>query len=320
MPVGLCLGIAGLVAYFLIKTHKNNASHNDLSPAFLAALTAIFISNFYGFSVVIVALWFFLLAGFIVLTYDFGELKTKQLCQVRNQLATNQIIIAIPVLILTLVLLNKVLNYYMADLYYNSAKTYSKQGELLQANEQIDQAIAKRPQEANYYLEKALVVSQVAFALGYQDSSESAELNQGLNQQADTYAKLALLKNPVHLNNYKTAAKIYLTLGYLDETYNEKAFKILDLAHQLAPSDPQILVNLGLISQQQDKIAEAENYFKESVELKPNYRLAWFYLADLYEEQNKIAEAKQVYEFVLTKIDSQDQHSQEKLASFEKLE
>ncbi len=288
---------------------------------FLALLAGIVITNFYGFSVVVIGILFFLLPALVIVrkrqrnpvSYSFGTPLTHI-----ESLNWVQVVLGSFVLVGSIFFLVSINNLRVADEKYNLAKSYLDQGNILQANKNIDEALLLNSSEAYYYLQKALITSQAALAISHKDASDSAGLVKELTKQAVQYNQAALLQNPVHLNLYKSAAKVYITLGVIDAAYFKPATEVLKLAAKLSPTDPQLPVNLGLLAKQQHDLAQAEIYLKQAVELKPNYHRAWLYLAETYEEEEKTAEAIETYTFILKNINSKDQTSLDRLAKLQK--
>jgi len=320
VPLCISLAIAILLWLFIQWKVKPTASAQKLfDSAALAMITSIVITNFYGFSVVTVALLFFLLPAFMIVKKEQSRLWEKQLFAPMkgNDITLVHVGAASALIFTTLFLLLSVYLYYKADDHYASSRSYLNQGKVIDANKQIDEAIHLRACEADYYLQKALIASQTAYAVSNYDSEDSADLVKTLVGQATEYTKLALETNPVHLNIYKTAVRIYITLALLDPQYYTLATKTLQAASKLSPTDPQLPLNLGILAQQIGDLTQAETYFKQATTLKPNYRKAWLTLGELYTKQEKSEEAREVYKFVMENIDPEDVTSQQQLKLLE---
>ena len=81
----------------------------------------------------------------------------------------------------------------------------------------------------------------------------------------------------------------------------------------IAPTEPRVRYNQALILNQMEKREEAIELLKETVELKPDYRSARFALALLYKENKQIEEAKEQLQFILEKINPEDEATQKEL-------
>jgi tetratricopeptide (TPR) repeat protein len=315
-PLLVSIGLASVVWFVIVK--KSNFKKIEVNPldvAFLASFASIFVTNFYGFSVVNVGIMFFLIPAFLVVRKELGQ-KIEIVLWQKNNSKTFTNISLLVISLLALFLIVRIINFYKADEAYNFSKNNLKMGKILEASREIETALTLHPANANYHLQKAVISSQAAFALSYQDASDSAGLVANFNAQAVYSAQNTLLKNPVHILLYKSVAQVYATLGLSDPQYFEFAIQTFKIAQKLSPTDPQLPLNIALLMQQQENYQEAEQYFKKSVELKPNYRQAWFLLAQMYEKQDEVDKAKQVYQFVLDNIDPVDITSLKKMNEF----
>ncbi|MGI5827980.1 MAG: O-antigen ligase family protein [Patescibacteria group bacterium] len=315
IPLGICLFIALLLWLFIAKKYLKGmeVQKTQLNSILLASLTSIIITNFYGFSVVTVALWFFFLPVFFIVTQKQWVLLERKLYNPLTSGSVNLIHISFGTFILFLCffMLINIFFYYKADQYYSLSRTYLSQGGILEASKNIDKALELRGFEADYNMQKALVASQTAFTLWYKDSSDSTDLIKTLSQQAEQSTVKALKANPVHLNIYKSALKVYLTLAAIDKQYYPKAIQVLETATTLSPTDPQLIINLGMLLEQQGQIEQAEAYLQKAVALKPNYRRGWIYLAQFYQNQEMPEKASEAYRFILENIDPTDKTSLE---------
>ena len=110
-----------------------------------------------------------------------------------------------------------------------------------------------------------------------------------LGQVDSALSQLDLNKklNPYHLNFYKSRAKIYLTLASIDAKYHTGALEELKKARELAPTDPKLAYNLGLVYTRLDDLSSGEEQLRESIALKPNYSEPYYALTLLYEQDKK---------------------------------
>jgi len=299
LPLGIAVLTAVLIFYFSNKWNPQILSQSSkMEAAFLASIASIVITNFYGFSVVTVGLFFFFLPVCLTISQNQFELKQLQFAS-PNTSNNNGAIAWIGVgggLFLTIFILIFTLNYYQADLAYNFSENYLKQSEVLQADKEITTALQLHPGNANYWLHKGLVSAQTAFLVDYKDASDSSGLVKHFTKQAVEYTQTALLKNQVHINLYKSAARVYITLGLIDPQYTQFAIQTLKIAAQLSPADPQIPTNIALLYQQNQNYAEAESLFKQAIALKSDYALAYTLLAQMYEEQKDYPKAIEAYQ------------------------
>ena len=94
--------------------------------------------------------------------------------------------------------------------------------------------------------------------------------------------------NKYHLNFYKSRAKIYLTLAQTKPEYNQNAAVELAAARTLAPTDPKLAYNLGLVYTRLGDLGSAEKQLLNAIQLKPNYETAYYALTLLYEQDKQL--------------------------------
>jgi putative inorganic carbon (HCO3(-)) transporter len=309
IPLAIAFLLALLLTILIQRKYKTQQDLKTKNPALIASLISIFITNFYGFSVVNIALIFFTLPAIIVIEQESYQLMEKAIFQ-RSSINTISKFIAAAFLIFFLININ---NQFSSDAWYTKSKAYLDQGYIVESIKAIDQALLKNPDEATFYQQKALASAQAVYVLSQKDASDSTGLIETLTQQAEQANKITLLKNPVHLNLYKSAVKVYLTLGFIDNNYFQEAINTLEIAKKLSPTDPQLPLNLALLHQQLGHPIEAESYYKETVTLKPNYRRAWILFAQLYQTDKNYEKATEIYNYILKNIDPNDQTSLENL-------
>ena len=149
---------------------------------------------------------------------------------------------------------------FLADIYYAKGKA-TNSVDLLQ------KAISIRPRLDLYH-------------------SQLGEIYALVGQQDLALQEIALNKklNPYHLNFYKSRAKAYLALNL-----NAEAARELETARELAPTDPKLAYNLGLLYTRLNDLPSAEVQLQTTISLKRDYEAPYYALTLLY-EQNKQAD------------------------------
>jgi len=304
-PLALAAGLGlliSLVAAFLRKPHFPQLTF--LQIALLSGFLGMIITNYYGFSVVVVALLFFLYPAFSSVLYEKGKSFYQfGFAKVPTWLGLAVILLAVSYLLLATI------NYWRADKIYTQSKRLIESGSVLNGINQLQQAINLRPREALYHMELAEALSLVAFSYHTQQATEAAQLTNQSLSLAEHQTETALSLNQVHLNLYKTATKVYIILAQIDPRFFAKAVAALEKAAQLSPTDPKITLNLGLLAQQSDNKTTAQAYFEQTVQLKPNYRQGWIALANFWKQEGEIEKAKQAYQYILDKINPEDEEA-----------
>lgn len=319
IPLALSLLPAIIFSYFFrdrYQKFKNNQL-SSLNMAILSGFISIIITNFYGFSVVTVALLFFLYPAFslILLNYQPRQIFLGSQSEKQNfkHLTTKQWLGLVIIAFVSLLLIGQVWQYWQADKTFAFGKKQADSGNLLLGMQKLIKAQEKRPQEALYHAEIANTAAKIAILYQSKNASQSAQIVKQFTDLASAEISKALELNPVHTNFYKTATKIYLILSQINGQYFPHALNILEKAALLSPTDPKITLNLALLHQQDKKTALAEKYFKQTIKLKPNYLTAWLYLAEFYEEIGQKDQALQTYQQIIEKVDKKNAAAMKKI-------
>jgi putative inorganic carbon (hco3(-)) transporter len=261
-------GFLGLGSYLLliiwttiwwIKTAKTTP---EVVPLFIGWIS-ILITNFFGFSVVSVALLFFLFPA-LALPASQGKEKSKSFKI--PQLLTLGLLIPT-----SIYLLISIVNTLKADLLYNQSRAQTKKMELLQS------AVNLQPNQPLFLAQLAEEEAKTSATIFLQLESlpETAKAVQDqLEKQALDHATQAANMNQHNINLLKSKARAEIYLSNIDPKYLKQALNTLLQASLLAPTDPKLLFNIGILYQNLEKPDLATKSFKKAVELKPNYQEA----------------------------------------------
>lgn len=115
-------------------------------------------------------------------------------------------------------------------------------------------------------------------------------VNQGKPELAIEALEEARKASPKDVNLILNEAQMFIKLNKMD-----KFAELMQEAVEIDPTNPTLFFNLGVINQNQGKIADAINYYKKAVELKDDYSDAYLNLAiailagdkDIVDEMNK---------------------------------
>ena len=129
------------------------------------------------------------------------------------------------------------------------------------------------------YIISFCIISQLALAAGSDSSSDS-----------DSY-----------LDKYKSAKKLVNrakkleTKGKTEKALNlyNSAYKELLEANKIESRNPDILNYLGFTLRKTGKFEQAEKYYLQGLEIKPNHNGINEYLGELYVQTNRIDKAKE---------------------------
>ncbi len=295
-------GVIGLISYLIftlaiIYIGFKIRNKHPLSISLISGLIALYVSNFFGFSTVMVSLLMFIFAGMIAVLGLSTDHKPAKLI-LFNQFfkALNFIpkeISAGAWLILVLLLLNQVSKIWQADFAYTVGKQLARDGKYNQGISKLQQAIKLSPNEALFYDELASTYARIAVDFAQVKDEESS---QKFEQAAIDTTNLTLMLNPRHLNFHKTKIRTLITLSALNSQYLVEAEQATLLALQLAPTDAKLMFNLGLIQLALNKSDASLASFKTAIEMKANYYEAILQLAKQYEAQNNYPLALKTYQ------------------------
>ena len=310
------LGIFGSVFYVGIKNSWQQKQRRQIL-ALLASLLAMFVANFFGFSTVVSNLLLFGFLAMIILHLTSTELdnfsENKKIEKTIN-LTNKEYFLSALILIIAILVLSKIWLIWQADHLFTKGKNAFAVGDWQTGLPLIQTAIQKAPHEALFYEELAGDYAKLSIAFAKnQQSTYSAQLA----QKAIESGQYALQLNPVHLNFYKSQARIYILLGQLDPNLYTSAEQVLRQAIELAPSDAKLYYNLALVSEILGQHDAALAQMEYAVEIKVNYLAARNELARMYFTRGELEKAKEQYSYCLQYLAPEDQLIQEKLQIIE---
>jgi O-antigen ligase len=275
-------GVIGLLAYlfllysiirlfssqiFPIPAHHKEIDSHLVSIALFSGWTTILVTNFWGFSVVVMQICLFLLPTISLSlnhTYSLPPRTTP----------TTQAKLGILVItILALVLTYQLSKYWLADFHYAQAdkamrifsQTQNPQ-DILHAYEEASSAYQLSPHEPVIALELADVASYMAVL-----TSDNPETSAQLVDLSYSSSNAAINISPYHPSYYKTQARVFILLSAIQEGYLDKADQALAKAESLSPTDPRIPYNRCVIAKYQNNIPKALEYINKALVLKPDF-------------------------------------------------
>ncbi|HEX9008400.1 MAG TPA: O-antigen ligase family protein [Patescibacteria group bacterium] len=275
--------IAGFIYAFIKAIKKDDL----VSIGLLLGFISILITNFFGFSVVCIALFFYLYPAIAITGSDQFRLTSQKI-------KFNPGLGIFLVFCLTAYLLINTYHAWAADIDYSKGKNFLLYGPtyLTDSLKDLDQAISENPSEPLYKSQiaeaqglAALYINEEMKALPASASAtEVSHYQQGRDQYANAAlqnANNAIAMNPYQTNYYKSKAKVALYLAtYNAGYYNDVITSLLQVSEK-APTDAKVLYNLGLIYTNTGQYEEAKQVLNKAVELKPDYTEAITALAKL---------------------------------------
>jgi len=282
--------------------NKNSTSYQLLVTSVLAAYIAYLIQDFFGFSVVITALFFFLFPAFAFLAdseIKYWTISKKSLIYslINNNLLSKQINVTIACSLTAILMvfnLYTLVKFWRADTFYKLGQDYSSANPKRAFNLFLD-AVTFNPGEPLYHIE--LGGAAASSAIEYADQQQA--LSTKLKDKAVSETQTALDIGPSNTSLWRTAILNYYTLSLTDPQYEQKTMDTFDKTISLAPTDPKLYYNKALILEQLKRSDEAIKSLKQALALKPNYDDALFKLAETYQKLGQIENSQKTYQQIL---------------------
>ncbi|MFZ3301384.1 MAG: O-antigen ligase family protein [Microgenomates group bacterium] len=296
-------GLFGLIAYAILIVYSLIAIWKTKNKTIMASLIsgyfAILVTNFFGFSVVYVSLLFFILPA-IALTFD--QEQNLHLNHVR--LGILEKILILIVFLLTPIIIFNIFKYWQADTFYNNARNSNRQQDYENAKTEIEKAINISKNESIYWAESA--VSYAELSLTQAKKTNETE-SKKMAEKAELDAIQAVVLSPKNINNLKILSSTYYKFSIFSNDYLTLAEEPLINAITVAPNDPKLHYQLGVLNLKNGKIDEGLFNIKKSVELKPNYKEGRFALGLTYIDTKNYQGAIENLEYILQNIDPNDE-------------
>lgn len=269
-------GILGLLSYlaliasFLLLIFKSATKDKDeprdaiLKISMASGLSSILITNFFGFSVVVTELLFFLIPAIVV------SLAVSKQEDNYKPVKTSRKLIIVGVTTAGLYLLFIIFNYWQADTLYASAKAEIELGNASNAIVELTHAVKKTPWEPLYHDKLAQVYSAAAVA-----NSQSEKPDVELGRQLELYAvyetEHAVELSPQNFVILQDRINVYSDLAKVDKNYYTKVITLLGSLITHAPNYAKTYYKLALTHIALGQQEKAKDYLKKAIELKTNY-------------------------------------------------
>lgn len=256
--------------------------------ALIAGFISILVSNFFGFSVVIINLYLFFIPAFVFRRENLLKpAKMIELPKQNEESAAKKetspwqfVSIAVLVIVSGVMLVTLVI-YWNADKSYAYGSNLDHAGYYQQANSYLRAAMQARPQEATFSDE--LSSNDVVLATGY--AQKDATVAAQLAQEAIQLSNQNVADHPNNVVFWKTRVRIFYTLAQLNQNYAPEALNAMTKASELAPTDAKIMYNLGLLYSQTGSLDKGISVMQKTIDLKPDYKEAYYALGLFYRQQ-----------------------------------
>ncbi len=308
-------GLVGFGAYFILiiatlvflfASIKKDPKNFFLLGLFAGYLT-ILITNFFGFSVVAVNLLFFLIPALVFTSNN--QIKSSFLTST-NPLSGQQKFALIIIILVGLNLILALSRYWLADYHFARGEKELQQGSLLQSYLHYRKAKQLNPKEPLYSNKLAFISAHLAVVFSQNQNNQEAE---NFTNKAKILAKKTIDLSPYQVGFYRQQSQTYFLLSRINPQYLVDSYQLLLAAHKLAPMNPKITYNLAVLAHQQTNLDQGIAWLKTSINLKPDYQDAYYWIARFYQENNQIDEARGALVFLLKYLNPDHGEAQELL-------
>lgn len=265
-------GLVGLLSYIVLIVcvslwiFRNSHQNPLFAGALLFGYSALQVSNFFGFSTVVVSLLFYLVPalGMLELMKETNNSEPKQLTLTGYQWAGIFLTACVSIYATSIPL-----NMWRADASYAEAKRLLAVGKGDLSLKEIQKAITLSPvAQGEFQEELGHITSELSIStFKQQQATMSADLGEMAIRATDEMLQL----NPRHLNFYKSRARVLLTLSQIAPDLMKEVLNILNKAQELAPTDAKLVYNRALLHEQLGDKEQAVVLMKQALEMKPNY-------------------------------------------------
>ena len=257
------------------KGQEQNFTLYILHCTLLASYISYLIYNFFLFSVVIIAIFFYLFPALVFVATDATKpfklpsiLNSK--LSIVNWIYRRPLYIKIAkgiVILSTLYLLYSIFQLWYADTIFNKGEKVLDAGNVGSAYNLLTEASDLNSNEPFYRSELAYSAAAASSSLKETDATLSAALKDEALIQLD----ITLNTSPKNVSFWRTAIRTNFELATLDTKYIDSTLKSIDTAIKLAPTDPKLYYNKALILDSLGKKDEEIKALQETLRLKPNY-------------------------------------------------
>ena len=285
---------------------QENYHVSIITYSLFAGWVSVLVTNFFGFSVVIIQLFFFLFPALIIGIAAPQESRTFHV-SVTERVSQW---FSLAVLLALLVFLVLLARYWQADTLYSTGYRLARANQFAQAETYDTKALALNPAEPVYHDELASALASLSIAAV---DAKNATLAASLAKQSLAESDAAIRTSPKNVNFWKTRTKLYYTFSTFDPQLNQAAIDALETAQTLSPNDPKIFYNLAILYGRQGDNTKAVQLLNTAKTLKQDYRDAYFGLYVFYTEIKQTDKAKAELHYYLDHVDPNDTDFQDRL-------
>jgi putative inorganic carbon (hco3(-)) transporter len=260
--LGSYILLLAAMIYVLIRELKSHSA-NLFILSLLAGWLTFPVTNFWGFSVVVVQILMFILPA-IAVTSNEPESKTIE------EFNWPHLLIFIPAIFI----IYSVLRYWYADTRLAEGQKDIKYFQATQNAQYLMLAHQQTIQAYQLNSAEPVIASELSNTAAYlslANLQQSTPAAQQLAEISIAASDKALNTSPRHPNYYKSRARSLILLSDLSPKYLELAAQTLEQAILISPTDPRLPFNLGVIYKYLGRDEEAKVMFLKSLNLKADF-------------------------------------------------
>ena len=315
-----------LSAVLLAKTgvvmskESQTLAKDPLILSLVAGFITILITNFFGFSVVIMNIYLFLIPLFVLILMDVLDDKSLgfKLGKVGEIGFFGWSLISLSFLV-TAYLLFFLFNFWRADVLYALGNNYSKSGEYQQAYSLLRSAVSIHS-EPVFQDEVSTNDASFALAIAYssqgKNATESAQIISQLAAESSSINDSLTNSHPNNILFWKSRVRIFYNLAQIDNSYLSKALVAMKRVYELGGNEASIAYNLGVLYGQSGDSKKAVEILKKTVALKPDYRDAHYALGLFYNDIGEKEKAIYEMEYILSHFSKDDEQAKQSLSAW----
>ena len=315
-----------LSAVLLAKTgvvmskESQTLAKDPLVLSLVAGFITILITNFFGFSVVIMNIYLFLIPLFVLILMDVLDDKSLgfKLGKVGEIGFFGWSLISLSFLV-TAYLLFFLFNFWRADVLYALGNNYSKSGEYQQAYSLLRSAVSIHS-EPVFQDEVSTNDASFALAIAYssqgKNATESAQIISQLAAESSSINDSLTNSHPNNILFWKSRVRIFYNLAQIDNSYLSKALVAMKRVYELGGNEASIAYNLGVLYGQSGDSKKAVEILKKTVALKPDYRDAHYALGLFYNDIGEKEKAIYEMEYILSHFSKDDEQAKQSLSAW----
>ena len=325
----------------LNSVRKKEENYNLISISLIAGYITILVTNFFGFSVVIVNIYFFIIPAFVLVLEnmingekEFFVFKNKENGSTASpQLSSFQWMGTIITVVIGFYFLFTLISYWNADKAYAYGYNLDRVGLYQDAYPYLHKAVLARGDEPVFRdemaINDAILATQLLSQKDGQNATASATTASTLSKEAIATSNDLVASYPNNFVFWKTRIRIFYTLAQVDSQFLPSALEAVQKAAELSPNDASIIYNLGVIEGQSGNIDKAIEVLERAVKFKPDYKDAHYALGLFYNQaavdkngnvinREFLDKAIGQMKYILTYISSSDTGAKEALKTLEK--